>query len=397
MRLLHVLASANPAGGGPIEAILRQSEAFRAMGRGEIELVTLDDPSASWVQAYPGKIIALGVPRTELTGWRRRLPWVHYGYAPAFVPWLKKNARGYDAVVLNGIWNYTALGVKSALVGTRIPYVVFPHGMLDPWFVKTYRLKAIFKQISWWFCEGPVLNNARAVFFTTEEERTLARGVFHPYRVRERVVGLGTSDIQGDAARQSEAFRAQMPRLGSRPYLLYLSRIHPKKGCDLLIEAFAAAMPARPGLQLVIAGPDQTGWRQQLEKRAGELGIADSIHWPGMLSGDVKWGAFRGAEAFVLPSHQENFGVVVAEAMAAGRPALITNKVNIWREVEESGGGLVESDDVEGITRLLRQFLSMTEETRAEMGRRARACFLERFEIHSAVTSIDSALREVVA
>ena len=114
-----------------------------------------------------------------------------------------------------------------------------------------------------------------------------------------------------------------------------------------------------------------------------------------MLTGDVKWGAFRGAKAFVLPSHQENFGIVVAEAMAAGTPVLITDKVNIWREVQKSGGGLVEADDAAGIERLLQKFLALSDAERAEMGRLARTGFLEYFEIGKAVETITHALREI--
>ncbi len=96
-----------------------------------------------------------------------------------------------------------------------------------------------------------------------------------------------------------------------------------------------------------------------LERRAAALGLGQKVHWPGMLKGDAKWGAFRECEAFILPSHQENFGIVVAEAMSCGRPVLISNKVNIWREIEIDGAGLVAADDLAGATTLLRRFLMM--------------------------------------
>ena len=111
----------------------------------------------------------------------------------------------------------------------------------------------------------------------------------------------------------------------------------------------------------------------------------------------VKWGAFRGCEAFVLPSHQENFGIVVAEAMAAARPVLISDKVNIWREVEASGGGMVEPDTLAGALRLLDRFMALPRAERAEMGAKARAGFLARFEISRSFASIKQALDEAAA
>ena len=161
--------------------------------------------------------------------------------------------------------------------------------------------------------------------------------------------------------RRSEAHSWRtLPELKGRKFILFLSRIHPKKGVDLLIQAFARHAKTFPEIDLVIAGPDQTGSKSALQKLARELGVDNRIYWPGMLSGDAKWGAFRSAEFFVLPSHQENFGIVVAEAMALSKPVLITNKVNIWREIEADGAGLVVNDDVEGIAAGLRKMCELS-------------------------------------
>jgi glycosyltransferase involved in cell wall biosynthesis len=339
---------------------------------------------------------ALGAGRIMPIGWRRYLPWVHYGYAPRFITGLQTLIRKYDIVVINGLWSYAQFGAWRVVPKSGVAYVVFTHGMLAPWFKKKYPLKHCAKQVLWWFCIGSLLNNAYATLFTTEEEKIHARNAFRPYRVRERVVGYGTSDVMGDAREQIAAFRAAVPALANRSFFLFLSRIHLIKGCDLLIDAFAQIAGAYPEIDLVIAGPDQIGWRKKLEARAGALGVAGRIHWPGMLTGDVKWGAFRDTEAFVLPSHHENFGIVVAEAMAAAKPVLITDKVNIWREVKASGGGLVESDDAPGIARLLQRFLVLPVEKRAEMGARAREGFLKNFDLGKTVETIDRALADAI-
>ena len=392
--ILHIISSVNPLHGGPIEGVLQQA-AQRILGNFKVDIVSLDLPSDSFVRSCPVKVHALGEGRVKPVGWKRYLPWVHYGYAPKFISWLRDHIGDYDVVVVNGLWNYATFGASQTLVNSGVPYVVFTHGMLDPWFRKTYPLKDIVKQVFWWFCEGRLLNNAKAVLFTSEEEKILARNAFWPYRPREKVVGYGTGDVSGDIDAETSAFRELIPELNEKPYILFLSRIHPKKGCDLLISAFAEIARAYPDLNLVIAGPDQIGWRKNLEQQAKMLGVEDRIYWPGMLTGDTKWGAFRQAAAFLLPSHQENFGVVVAEAMAVGTPVLITDKVNIWREVKSCGGGFVETDDRSGISRLLKQFCALSAEGRRKMSQNARAGFLQYFEISNAVETINAVLRDV--
>src|SRR6185437_1538003 len=110
-----------------------------------------------------------------------------------------------------------------------------------------------------------------------------------------------------------------------------LGRIHPKKGTDILIASFAASLAKNPDWQLVIVGPDQIGWQKELQALAESLGVSNRITWTGALAGSLKWGAFSASELFVIPSHQENFGIVVAEAMSCNLPVVMSNKVNIWR------------------------------------------------------------------
>jgi glycosyltransferase involved in cell wall biosynthesis len=177
---------------------------------------------------------------------------------------------------------------------------------------------------------------------------------------------------------------------------LFLGRIHEKKGCDLLIHAFAKAAALDPELQLVIAGPDTSGWKQFLVSLASALGIAEKVHWPGALESDAKWGAFRSAEAFVLPSHQENFGIAVAEALACRKAVLISDKVNIWREIVEDGAGLVGIDTIEGMVSVLATWVNSSARDREIMSNRARETFLHRFEITKTAESLMGILGDVV-
>jgi glycosyltransferase involved in cell wall biosynthesis len=390
MRILEIIGSVDPRDGGAIEGLLRQSRVRARVGM-ETHIASLDGPLAPWVLDCPVKTFGLGAGVQNARG----LPWQRYGYTPRFVPWLRKHVTDYDVVVVNGLWNYSSLASRRVLPSTAVPYVVFPHGMLDPWFRANNPVKHAAKQMFWLASEGPLLANARAVLFTTEAEMARAQNAFWPYRVDGRVVGYGTADIEGDPAMQEAAFRRAVPALADKPFLLFLGRIHPKKGCDILVESFAQIVAAHPEIHLVIAGPDPNGLRATLEPVARAAAIEGRIHWPGMLSGDVKWGALRACKALVLPSHQENFGVVVAEALAAGRPVLISDQVNICLEVKAAGAGMVCADNVEGTTRMLGDFLTLSADALERMGKAARTCFLERFEIGIASDTICAVLEEV--
>ena len=165
--------------------------------------------------------------------------------------------------------------------------------------------------------------------------------------------------------------------------ILFLGRLHEKKGCDLLLRAFLNLLESKPremwrDLHVMLAGPcSHPDYLNLLKQLAGSCEVLSpgSVSFPGMLSGDLKWGAFRQAEVLVLPSHQENFGIAVVEALACGTPVLISRPVNIWREIESSGAGLVDSDTVEGCFRLLVQWLDLAEKDKIKMAARALGSF----------------------
>jgi len=384
VNILHVIASVDPTSGGPIEGILRQNEALNGVGQREV--VCLDSPNAPFLADYPFPVHAMGPATYQPASRNNRIS--AFGYTPRLVPWLSENVRNYDAVIVNGLWNYASVGTARVLPTAGVPYFVFTHGMMDPWFRKTYPFKHLQKQAFWLAFEGRLVRHANAVLFTTEEEQRLAEGQFwgHPYK--GRVVGYGTTPPPPATAAQAAAFRATVPALGERPYLLFMSRIHEKKGCDLLVEAFARCAAEAPDLDIVMAGPDRDELRPRLEAQARARGIAERIHWPGMLAGEAKWGALRGAQAFILPSHQENFGIVVAEALACGTPVLTTDKVNIWREVEAGGAGLIAADDADGIESLIRRFLVLSPKARAQMGAAGLTTFQTHFDVYTAARAL---------
>jgi glycosyltransferase involved in cell wall biosynthesis len=267
--------------------------------------------------------------------------------------------------------------------------------MLDPWFKRAYPLKHLKKWLYWPWGEYQVLRHANAVCFTCEEERRLARQSFWLYRCNEQVVAYGTAAPTGEPELQKKLFHERFPETRGKRLILFLGRIHRKKGCDLLIQAFQSILGSlstgaavSENLHLVIAGPDQTGWSAELKRLTTSLCIDHRVTWTGMLTGDLKLGALRAAELFVLPSHQENFGIAVAEALACSLPVVISNKVNIWREIEQDQAGLVANDDGASVTSSLRLWLAKDSHERQVFRDNAWKCFARRFEIHSAADSL---------
>jgi glycosyltransferase involved in cell wall biosynthesis len=253
--------------------------------------------------------------------------------------------------------------------------------MLDPYFKQKFPLKHVKKTIYWHYILRRILHDANMVLFTCEEERILARQSFSRYRVRETVVPYGTFGPDCDIAAAAEEFLARWPNLRGKRLAISMGRIHPKKALDILIDAFAGTLAKDPAWNLVIAGPDEIGLRKELVALAARLGIADRITWTGMLRGTLKWGAFTASEVFVLPSHQENFGIVVAEALACCLPVILSEKVNIWREIVSYWAGLVGQDTLDGTAGSLRRWSELTAEEIEGVRSRSRKCFDELFNL----------------
>jgi glycosyltransferase involved in cell wall biosynthesis len=340
------------------------------------EVVTFDDPEAPFLKDIEFPIHALGPVSTT------------YGYNNRLVPWIKANRHRYDGVVVNGLWQYCGLAARRALSGTATPYLVFSHGMLDPYFKRAFPLKHLKKWHYWLLAEYWNLRRAYRVLFTSETEKQLAEESFWLHRWNPFVVPYGAKGPAGDPETLKQSFFEKCPQVQGKRHLLFLGRIHRKKGCDMLIDAFAEVAASNPDLHLVMAGPDQQQWSVDLQEVAAKAGIADRIHWPGMITGDAKWGAFYAAEAFILPSHQENFGIAVAEAMACGTPVLLADKVNIAEEIAADGAGLMELDTPEGTLRLLQRWIAMPAHERSRMAEQALHSFRLRYDSQQTARAI---------
>lgn len=397
----------NPESGGTYQAVCNLTRALTASNI-RCEIVTFDSGSSENPNVADLNITTLG--RT-VTSWQ---------YNKDLVPWLVDNLSRFDAVIVNGIWLHHVYGVRKVIKQLRlrstgsaienrmkIPDIyIMPHGMLDPYFqaAGTRKLKAIRNRLYWKLIESKNINEAAALLFTCETEKVLARQTFRNYKPQlEITVGMGINRPPAYHTKMQEAFLFKAPDLNRSPYLLYLSRIDPKKGLDILIKAYTLiskkikqidALSEIP--KLVIAGPGiDSEYGKSILDFVRNAGISSQIIFTGMLEGDAKWGAIYGADAFVLTSHQENFGIAVVEALSCSKPVLISDQINIYKEIEMEDAGFVCSiDTVEGVSSMLHRWIKSNADDKTKMSSNSLKCFEKYFMIDAVAKNFMSAVKK---
>lgn len=396
MKVLRVISTMNPINGGPSQGIRNSIYELAKLGI-DNEVVSLDSPDESFIVRDDFIIHALGPYKG---------PWF---YNSNLFPWLIKNISNYEAVIIHGLWLYHGYAVFKAFTylsknKINLPKLyIMPHGMLDPYFQKASgrRIKAVRNWMYWKLIERKLIKYADALLFTTESELLLARESFKPYNPKREInIGYGIKRPPLYTKSMKEAFLKQCPDLLNKPYLLFLSRIHEKKGVDLIIDAYSSLFKNKDEYtvipQLVIAGPglDSNYGNKILATVKNDAWLSSSIFFPGMLMGDAKWGAFYCCDAFILPSHQENFGIAVAEALACSKAVLISDQVNIWNEIKVNNAGFVEPDTLEGTQKIIKNWLKLDETSKKIMMERAEFVFEKKFNITIAVQNLYKILTE---
>lgn len=399
MRLLHVIGSMDPASGGPCQGIRNSNPEMERMGVYR-EVVSLDSPDSDWLGIDDFPVHALGPAKGV---WR---------YSGKLIPWLIENLGRFDVVIVNGLWIFSSFAGWKALRILKKKDVagnashprmfVMPHGMLDPYFqhAPDRKIKALRNLFYWKFIEKRIINDATGVLFTCETELLLARKTFSSYHPKKEInVGYGIVAPPEFRPEMYSAFVEKCPGIKGKPYLLFLSRIHNKKGVDMLLKAYASILDTGDSSyqvlpKLVIAGPgENTPYGKVLKNMVGSSPrLQEMVFFPGMITGDAKWGALYQCDAFVLPSHQENFGIAVVEAMACKKPVMITNQVNIWREIKNGGAGIIVDDSLSGTLEMLRQCIDMPASQKEIMGTKAYDVYRQHFHIKTAALSFYNAV-----
>jgi len=354
--VLHVIQSLDPATGGPA-AVARQLAAAQA-GRGLAVTVLAADAAA---HAGPGPVRFAAVPPVG-----RRAAVVGRGAVRALLP----AVAPYDVVHLHGVWDPLVFAAARAARAAGRPYLVAPHGMLDPWSLAQKRWKKRLALALGW---RAMLDRAAAVHWLNADERDLAAGL--RLAAPGVVIPNGIDPAEFADPPPAALFRRRLPALGDRPYVLFLSRLHYKKGLDYLADAFAR-VAASAGADLVVAGPDG-GARADLERRVAAAGLTARVHLPGPVYGPEKAAALAGAVCFCLPSRQEGFSMAILEALACGTPVVVSDQCH-FPEVAEAGAGEVVPLDAAAVAAALARVLGDAG-VRDRMGRAGKALVAGRF------------------
>ncbi len=347
IHVIQTIASIAESTGGPARTIRSLCEALARQGA-EVELLTGDDPDApALLQPDPALVTTHFVQR------RGALP--PYGFGAAL-----KDAPAGSIVHDNGLWNLASLSATRAARRAGLPYVISPHGMLEPWALARRATK---KRLAWAMYQRGALAGARGLVASSEGERL---GIRH--RVQRLPVAVIANGVDIPAAVPAK------PRDGAGRTLLFLSRLHPVKNLLGLVRAWAiVAADARfDDWRLQIAGPDEAGHRADVEALIAKLGLGARIALTGPVAEAAKSAAFAAAELFILPSHMESFGVVAAEALAHGVP-VIASTGTPWSELRQQGCGWQAAPDPASLATAMAEAMMQPPAALAAMGAKGRA------------------------
>lgn len=369
VRVAHLLTLVRLEEGGVVRAVLDQAGILAERGM-DINLFTLDDKDApeAWKQGQAG------TPRVRLLpGGRQRFQSMTAEAVRAF----RAQLSGVDVVHLHGAWEYANIQAMQVCRALGVPYVVSAHGMLDDW---TLEQKSLKKKLFLLVKGYRAFGNAAALHATASMEREQIIRNLRKVRRVETIPLL--MDISGYQELPGEGLARERlaGQLGDRPFVLFLSRVHYKKGVDIAIRAIKRlAEQSSDGrtllCDLAIAGTGDEDYVQAMRDLANELGVADRVHFLGMVRGDAKLSLYQAAAAMVLPTSQENFGLVLPESMACCTPVITTKGTDIWPDLQASGGAIIAERTPEAFAQAIAELLA-DKARRDAMGQAGRAWVL---------------------
>lgn len=371
MRVLHVTPYMHAAAGGPPVVVEQLCRHQTRLGWSASVVSTsqfCDDDGRELERELRHTIDAtiLPIDRSRLLGWSSKAESV-----------LTAGVKAADIVHLHTLWHPLNGMVRNLSIAHGRPYVMMPHGMLDPY---ALGVRALRKRAYLALTESRTLRQAARLIFTSPLEDELARRQL-PWLGAAAIIPLGADPPTGlDAVAAAEAFHVRFPETRQRRLLVHLGRIHQKKGLDRALAGLPGLIADHPDICLVLAGGGDETYLAELASLIRSSALGRHVLFTGLLQGDVKWGALAAAEVFLLPSHQENFAIAVGEAMHMARPVVISDKVNIHPLVATAGGGIVVASDAmpDALAAALRLILGDRASAQA-MGERGQRLARDRF------------------
>lgn len=385
MRVLHVIPSLAVRDGGPAKAEVEECRELLRRGH-DAAIYTTDVDGRGRLDVPLRRPVE--VEGVNVTYFATSVDH-YYKYSSAMAAALNGDVRKYDLVHINSLYQFPSTAAAYYCRKHGVPYILRPHGALGP---SLFRRHALRKRLYELLIEQRNLDAAAATHFTSAEEMRLAES--SGLRFRGVVVPLGV-DVEDRLTGWGSAADELWPELRGNKVLLFLSRINFVKGLDILAPAFAEIYRRHADARLVIAGPDNDGYGARVRGWLAGSGALRATTFTGMVSGERKAALLGRADMFLLPSYSESFGIVVVEAMAAGLPMVISNRVNIWREIDAARAALVVNPDAREVAKAISTLLD-SPALGKEMGARGRRLARERFSWSGAGDQLVGLYREIV-
>lgn len=355
MRVLHVIPSVAPNSGGPAQAIFPMCRALKNHGI-DVLLATSDagisdPPPLETVVSYND------VPTIFFHAQLGR----SFKFSKPMSNWLKASIPDFDLVHIHAVFNHACVAASRACLASEVPYVIRPLGTLEPWSLNQKRFR---KRVFWRLRGEEMLRGAIAVHYTTSAEQ---RSVEKQFELRNGIViPLAIESEAPQELPDNGEVLTSVAGLNRDPYVLVLSRLHPKKAIDVLIDSFldATADAELHKWRLLIAGDGEPDYVRSLRDRVQQLDTRDQILFSGWLTGEAKWKVLAKASLLALPSYQENFGLCVLEALTCGVPVLVSRHVNLADDIKRAGAGWVSDTGTLELAGALRRALGDESERR---------------------------------
>jgi len=364
MKVLHVVASLSPTWGGPVPVVKGLTEAMAKKGLNVTVFAPVVQDSSHGVIKLEGVRVTLFKQNLLSRIWR--------AYSSELVKVLYREIEGFDLVHIHEIWHHPHFAAYRAARKAKKPFIITVHGALEPWCLN---YKALKKRIYAVLIQRRILNGAAAIHAITQEEveHILAFGVDSPIFT----IPNGIDSEEFSELPPREELEKLYPELQGKKVVLFLGRIHPIKGLDILVRAFGQVARECKDVHLLIVGPDEGGYRGEVERLLASEGVIEKVTFTGMLTGKEKLAALSRANICVIPSYSEVRSIVALEAMICGLPLIITRQCQ-FPEVAEARAGIVIDPDAVQLAEAMIELLD-NPKLREEMGNNGRRLVMERF------------------
>ena len=379
MKILHIIGNIADNQGGPSKGVISMCRALSQEGH-DVTLFTTNMNCRGAFLRLPNRDDVLEVPTNKpiiCNGFEIRyfsVDWPsRYMLSRDMAKALIRNVQEFDVVHIHSLYVFTTLMAAYCCRKFNVPYLIRPHGTLDPFLRRKSRFRKLVYNVLF---EKRNLNHAAAIHYTTEEEMELTRSL--GIKAPGIVVPLGLDLTEFAQLPPYGIFRSKYQLGANKKIILFLGRINFKKGLDILANAFGQVARYRGDVVLVIVGPDNEGYARRVKQWLQDERVLNQTVFVGMLKGRDKLSVFRDSDLFVLPSYSENFGISVVEAMACGLPVVTSNKVNIWREIAGAGAGLVVDCDKDQLVETILKLLDHSG-LRQEMGINGKVLVEQKF------------------